>query len=112
MRRVTRLPLDPPVQSGFDDRHLKGVTNDETQYHPARSPHPAAAPPAVLQAQSPQNESAVGSYAVASKMDEFLGEPLLVPSGCYEAVHVVSFNLSWLLNGQDVSRFLTTTKPR
>jgi sialidase-1 len=28
------------------------------------------------------------------------------PSGCYEAVHVVSFNLSWLLDGRDVSGFL------
>lgn len=28
------------------------------------------------------------------------------PTGCYEAVQVVAFNLSWLLNGQDVSRFL------
>jgi sialidase-1 len=32
------------------------------------------------------------------------------PTGCYEAVHVVSFNLSWLLDGRDVSGFLS--KPR
>lgn len=28
------------------------------------------------------------------------------PKGCHEAVQVVSFNLSWLLNGRDVSKFL------
>ncbi len=28
------------------------------------------------------------------------------PTGCYEAVHVVSFNLSWLLDGRDVAGFL------
>jgi len=28
------------------------------------------------------------------------------PTGCYEAVQVVSFNLSWLLDGRDVSEFL------
>ena len=28
------------------------------------------------------------------------------PTGCYEAVQVVSFNLSWLLNGRDVAEFL------
>jgi sialidase-1 len=32
------------------------------------------------------------------------------PTGCYEAVQVVSFNLSWLLDGRDVSEFLG--KPR
>lgn len=32
------------------------------------------------------------------------------PTGCYEAVQVVSFNLSWLLNGRDVAEFLE--KPR
>ena len=32
------------------------------------------------------------------------------PTGCYEAVHVASFNLSGLLDGRDVSRFLS--KPR
>ena len=29
------------------------------------------------------------------------------PTGCYEVVHVVSFNLSWLLDGRDVSEFLS-----
>ena len=28
------------------------------------------------------------------------------PKDCYEAVHVVSFNLSWLLNGRDVNALL------
>jgi hypothetical protein len=28
------------------------------------------------------------------------------PTGCYEAVQVVAFNLSWLLNGRDVSTLL------
>ncbi len=28
------------------------------------------------------------------------------PTGCYEAVQVVSFNLSWLLNGRDAAEFL------
>jgi hypothetical protein len=28
------------------------------------------------------------------------------PTGCYEAVQVVAFNLSWLLNGRDVAEFL------
>jgi hypothetical protein len=28
------------------------------------------------------------------------------PTGCYEAVQVVSFNLSWLLNGRDVTNYL------
>lgn len=28
------------------------------------------------------------------------------PKGCHEAVQVVSFNLSWLLNGRDVAKFL------
>ena len=32
------------------------------------------------------------------------------PTGSYEAVHVVSFNLSWLLDGHDVSGFLS--RPR
>ena len=31
------------------------------------------------------------------------------PTGCYEAVQVVSFNLSWLLNGRDVSGLLRAT---
>jgi sialidase-1 len=34
---------------------------------------------AALQAQSPQHESAVGNYAVAAGLDEFLGEPLFIP---------------------------------
>jgi sialidase-1 len=29
------------------------------------------------------------------------------PTGCYEAVQVVSFNLSWLLNGRDVTEVLS-----
>jgi len=36
-------------------------------------------PLAMLQAQSPQKESAAGNHAVASRLDEFLGEPLFVP---------------------------------
>ncbi len=32
------------------------------------------------------------------------------PTGCYEAVHVVSFNLSWLLDGRDKADFLETTR--
>lgn len=36
------------------------------------------APLAPLQAQSPQKESAAGNHAAASRLDEFLGEPLFV----------------------------------
>ncbi len=32
------------------------------------------------------------------------------PKDCYEAVQVVSFNLSWLLNGKDVGAFLDTKR--
>ena len=32
------------------------------------------------------------------------------PTGCYEAVQVVSFNLSWLLNGRDIGGFLTSSR--
>jgi sialidase-1 len=32
------------------------------------------------------------------------------PTGCYEAVQVASFNLSWLLNGRDVADFLGSSR--
>jgi sialidase-1 len=37
------------------------------------------APLGVLHAQSPQTDAADGGYAVASRLEEFLGEPLFVP---------------------------------
>ncbi|MBM3334458.1 exo-alpha-sialidase, partial [Candidatus Sumerlaeota bacterium] len=32
------------------------------------------------------------------------------PTGCYEAVQVVSFNLSWLLDGRDIAGFIGKTR--
>ena len=30
------------------------------------------------------------------------------PTDCYEAIQVVAFNLSWLLNGREIATFLAT----
>lgn len=76
------------------------------------------APLAAWNADSPQKETGLG-YAVASQLEELLGEPSFVPmqqlwekrggwGGVLTAKDgtVVSFNLRWLLNGRNLNDLL------